>query len=86
MSRECPIIYCEKRIPSELAMCRDHWRMVPREHGSALSAAWRVYLKWTKIFRADPNDENSKGFFDARDLHRRAMDQCVKAVDEKVIR
>lgn len=37
----CPIDGCETRIAWDLATCRDHWRLVPRELAALLYRTWK---------------------------------------------
>jgi hypothetical protein len=38
--RECPVEACRTTIPRTMAMCRDHWRQVPKP---IRDRVWRTY-------------------------------------------
>ena len=40
----CPILGCDSIIPADMAMCREHWFMVPRALRAEIRAAWRGVL------------------------------------------
>lgn len=66
--RDCPVDGCTARISSELAMCRAHWRKVPKELQTRVWRAWRHYLK--------------RRTEEALDAHQAVLREAVELVNE----
>ena len=67
---DCPIDSCTAGRKDNQLMCRDHWRMVPRD------LAQRVYAAAKKMW-ADHTEESYEAWSEVRD-------QAVHAVEEKL--
>jgi len=62
--RRCPVDGCSELIAFADQMCREHWKLVPREHRVPLTAAW-------KLLQTVPNGESMERY---RGLQRKAIE------------
>lgn len=67
--QRCPVAGCTELIPFRDQMCREHWRLVPRDNRVTLTAAW-------KLLQAVSNAESLERY---RRLQRRAIELAEAA-------
>lgn len=70
---DCAATGCQRRIPSHLLMCIDHWRMVPARVKREVLVAWQAWRR-----TVDPS-----GRHDAAVWHEAAKQKAVDAVAAK---